>query len=302
MVMNKKNLLWGILSVMLVAYMVVAFIFTDNWAQNNLCTGVDIVINDPANIKFVTVEDITREIGNENNQYLSKKVSEINTYELEKLLNSIDKIERANCVIFNNSRLRIDIEPMVPVARIFDDKNSYYINKEGKEMLADSKYLIDVPIIIGEFDTVNTAVSMLPMLSFVKNDSTWNSLVSVIKVANNRDIIIVPMIKGHVINFGDTSLVKNKFDRIKTIYKEVMPIKGWNYYDTISVKWKGQVVATKKDKKKTNIKASFADSIDEEEVSVETMNVSYNISSTKNIDEEITQNSEIKESTNKKTN
>ena len=300
--MNKKNLLWGILSFMLVAYMVVAFIFTDNWAQNNLCAGVDIVINDPTNIKFVTIEDITREIGNENNQYLSKKVSEINTYEIEKLLNSIDKIERANCVIFNNSRLRIDIEPMIPVARIFDDKNSYYINKEGKEMLADSRYLMDVPIIIGKFDTVHTAVSMLPMLSFIKNDSTWNSLVSVIKVADNRDIIVVPMIKGHVINFGDTSLVKNKFDSIKTFYKEVMPVKGWNYYDTISVKWKGQVVATKKDKKKTNIKASFSDSIDEEEVSVETMNVSYKISSTQDVDEGLTQKSEIKENTNKKTN
>ena len=169
-------------------------------------------------------------------------------------------------------------------------------------MLADSKYLIDVPIIIGKFDTVHKAVSMLPMLSFIKNDSTWNSLVSVVKVADNRDIIIVPMIKGHVINFGDTSLVENKFDRIKTIYKEVMPIKGWNYYDTISVKWKGQVVATKKDKKKTNIKASFADSIDEEEVSVETMNVSYNISSTQNVDEGITQKPKIIENTNKKTN
>ena len=28
-----------------------------------------------------------------------------------------------------------------------------------------------------------------------------------------------------------------------------MPFKGWNYYDTISVKFRGQIVATRRDKK-----------------------------------------------------
>ena len=280
--MNKKTLLWCILSILLVGYITTITIISNDWAQRQLCAKVDIVVNDPANIKFVTVEDITREIGNEDNQYLTKKVSEINTYELEKKLNLIDKIERSNCVIYNNSVLRIDVEPMVPVARIFDNEKSYYINKEGKMMLADNRYLIDVPIIVGSFDSIYKATSMLPLVSFIKNDTIWNSLVSGVKVDKNHDIIIVPMIKGHVINFGDTSLMKNKFDRLRTIYKEIMPIKGWNYYDTISVKWRGQVVATKHNKRKTTITSTFADSIDEEEVSVETMNVTREVAQSKN--------------------
>ena len=32
-------------------------------------------------------------------------------------------------------------------------------------------------------------------------------------------------------------------------YREVLPVKGWNYYDTISVKWRGRVVATRREKK-----------------------------------------------------
>ena len=81
------------------------------------------------------------------------------------------------------------------------------------------------------------------------------------------------MIKGHVINFGDTTMIENKFSRIKTIYKDVFPEKGWDYYDTISVKWNGQVVATRRKKHKVDRIATFADSIDEEEVEIETMNV-----------------------------
>ena len=30
------------------------------------------------------------------------------------------------------------------------------------------------------------------------------------------------------------------------MYHKVLPVKGWDYYDTISVKWGGQVVATRR--------------------------------------------------------
>jgi cell division protein FtsQ len=59
---------------------------------------------------------------------------------------------------------------------------------------------------------------------------------------------MVPCIRGHVINFGDTSRIKDKFDNLLTMYRQVMPYKGWNTYDTISVKFKGQVVASRRNK------------------------------------------------------
>lgn len=270
---NKLTLLWAILSVLLIVYMIVAFTITTRRAQESLCKGVDIVVHDQGGLKFVTVDDISHEIRNENNQYLAKKVGEINTHKIETRLNAIDKIERANCVFFNNSRLRIDVMPLVPVARVFDDKGSYYINREGKKMLADPRYRVDVPIVVGNFDKQFPAVSILPLLSYISNDPTWNSLVSSVKISpKNRDIIIVPMIKGHVINFGDTTMIENKFARLKTMYKEVLPVKGWTYYDTISVKWRGQVVATRFKKEKSKNTATFADSIDLEANDVETMN------------------------------
>ena len=52
-----------------------------------------------------------------------------------------------------------------------------------------------------------------------------------------------------------------------------MPVKGWTYYDTISVKWQGQVVATRREKRKNTTILTRADSIDNEEVSVGAMDV-----------------------------
>lgn len=266
--MNKNTLLWCILSIVLVAYLVVATCYSTYRAETDLCSKVDIVVNDPGKLRFVTAEDINLEIGNDDNCFLSKPISEINTHELETRLNAIDKIESANCVIYNNSVLRVEVTPLIPVARIFEGKKSYYINKDGKKMVANSRYQVDVPIISGHFSKGYDATSMLKVLTYIQADSTWNALVSGIRVANNHDIIISPMIRGHVINFGDTSLIDNKFKRIKTFYKEVMPVKGWNYYDTISVKWQGQVVATRRDKRQAVVHLTQADSADNEFVPI----------------------------------
>ena len=273
--MNKKNLLNIILSILLVVYMVVAFSFTAYIYQNDYCKGVDVKINNPSNMEFITVDDILREIGNEDGVFLSMRLNEINTHTIETSLNAIDKIEEANCFISKEGHLKIDITPLIPVARIFDPNGTYYINRDGKKMTASARYHVDVPVVVGQFNSKLNSTAILPLLKYIKSDSTWNSLVSGIKIDANNDIIIAPMIKGHVLNLGDTSDIENKFARINTIYKQVLPIKGWTFYDTISVKWQGQVVATRKDKHKVVNTATFADSIDEEAPSLSSMNVSY---------------------------
>lgn len=298
--MNKSTLLWCILSIVLIAYLIAITCYTSYRSQNDLCSKVDIVMNDNSNIKFVTAEDINMEIGNDDNCFLTKSVSEINTHELEKRLNAIDKIESANCVFYNNSRLRVEVTPLIPVARIFDGSNSYYINKDGKKMGANVRYHVDVPIISGNFGASYNASSMLNVLNYIQSDSVWNSLISGINVANNHDIIISPMIKGHVINFGDTSLIENKFERIKTFYKEVMPIKGWNYYDTISVKWRGQVVATRREKRKQEVHLTKADSVDNEIIPIGS-DEKFNIETTKNSESNIDKSLSKDKKTNKKT-
>jgi cell division protein FtsQ len=33
-----------------------------------------------------------------------------------------------------------------------------------------------------------------------------------------------------------------KFKKIKILYKEILPVKGWDFYKKISVKYKNQIV------------------------------------------------------------
>ncbi len=106
-----------------------------------------------------------------------------------------------------------------------------------------------MPVISGNFDSIHSPASLIPLVECLHSDPQWNAITSQVMVdPHTRDIILVPLIRGHVVNLGDTSDIPDKLTRVMTMYRKVMPIKGWEYYDTISVKWAGQVVATRRAK------------------------------------------------------
>lgn len=242
-------LLKCLMSVVLFAYLVFAFYWTGCKAGEACCTGMDVVVLDSADNKFVTTAEIIREIDNFPSRCEGMLLCNINTDSIENMLNRIDKIESASCVILNDGKIVVTVTPMHPVARIFDGADSYYINREGKRIVADSRYYLDVPVISGHFDSIYNAVNLLPLVDYISSDSTWNSLVSMIKSDEKHNVYLIPMIRGHVVNFGDVTDIENKFARLHRMYDEVLPMKGWDFYDTLSVKWRGQVVATKRVKK-----------------------------------------------------
>ena len=106
-----------------------------------------------------------------------------------------------------------------------------------------------MPVIAGDFDSLHPATDILPLINRLEGDKDWSAIISHYRVdPRNRDIILVPMIRGHVINLGDTTALESKLARVMAMYHKVLPLKGWEYYDTLSVKWGGQCVATRRDK------------------------------------------------------
>lgn len=245
--MDKRNIGFFILSLLMVAYLVVVIPMTVSKSEAAPLKKMEININDPQKIGFVSTEDIIIELDSLPGRIASLPRSSINTRSIELRLLALDKIDDAKCVILNDGTLKFDISPMTPVARVFDRTGeSYYVSSTGKRIVADLRYHLDVPIVSADFDSIAQAKALLPVLDYIKVDPTANALVSAIKVDRRGDIILVPIIRGHVINFGDNSDIDNKFARLKVIYREVMPVKGWNFYDTLSVKWRGQIVATRR--------------------------------------------------------
>lgn len=237
-------------SLLLVAYLVIALTVTANEADMEPCRGMEITIaGEDGNRRFVTAAELSRELDSLPDKAAGIALCNINTQQIRRRLLEMDKIEDAEVVRYTDGTIRITATPIIPVARVFDDGESYYINRAGKRVKADARFHKDVPVIEGHFDpsdSVFTPASLLPLLNYISNDSIWNSYISMIKVKSPNDIILVPVIREHVINLGAPSDFADKFSRLKKFYSKVLPLQGWEKYDTLSLKWKGQLVASKR--------------------------------------------------------
>ncbi|MDD6889392.1 MAG: cell division protein FtsQ/DivIB [Bacteroidales bacterium] len=240
--LTKRGITLCLLSLALSLYLVIGLATTNGMASEALCNGVKISVSQNAMSPFVTADDIDHELGGIVASADTALAASYNLRDIEHRLAALSIIESVNCQRLANDVIAIDVVPMVPVARVFDNRGSYYINKAGKHLLASARYQIDVPVIIVDNDSLTNASEIIPLLDQINTNATWAQLVGALKVDRRGDIYIVPTVSGHIINIGDGSNFDDKMKRLFAFYNQVLDVKGWNYYDTISVKYANQVI------------------------------------------------------------
>jgi len=220
------------------------------WARNKagqeVCTDIDVEIANADSTVFVTNQGILNDLNTLGIKLKGRKMADINASKVEEILSKSEYLENVECVKSGNGHILLRARQLVPVMRIFDGDVSYYVNRDGKKMAATANYHADVPVVQGHFTQRFPATRLLPLLNYIEADSTLHSLVTMVSVRDSNNILIVPDIQGHVVNLGNLDNIQNKFEKLKLFYREVMPQKGWLTYDTISVKWSHQVVATRR--------------------------------------------------------
>lgn len=249
MKMTKRDIAYMCGTALLLLYTVFAVALTRVDKRMSLYDGVDIEVVDSVGTGFITAADVDRTLGGLRAICAREPRSKINTFALEQRLLAMPAVESASVTALNNGRLRLHVKPLVPVLRVLDGDNSYYVNAAGKTISSDLGNFVDVPVIVGHFNSGKEVARLLPMFAYIHAHPDCDALVSSVSVSPSGDIFIVPAVTGHVVNMGDTSKVEDKFNRLKRFYDEVMPVKGWQYFDTLSVKFNGRLVATRAGKR-----------------------------------------------------
>lgn len=257
----------------MLAIIIVAGVWSNRQASDAVCKCVEVEITNSDSSVFVTRQNILNELKRLDINPLGQRFADINTLKIEQVLNQSEYLENVDCVIANNSTLQIRATQLVPVMRVFDGLQSYYVNRKGKRMSATAQYHVDVPVVQGHFNAQFSPVKLLPLIDYVNSDESLSALVTMYSVRDSNNVYIVPCILGHVVNIGHIDNLDNKFAKLREFYTKVMPEKGWLYYDTISLKFSHQVVATRRVKA---VKSDFdwANQPDEADADIETMMVS----------------------------
>lgn len=115
--MDRKSVLMCVLTLLILAYVAVAVPFTHVMAAKAKITGLQIVLSDPDS-RFVTAADIVRDCHLDHDSIEGMLRRNFDLYGLEARLASSDRIQSVNANILTDGTVRLQVQPMVPVARV----------------------------------------------------------------------------------------------------------------------------------------------------------------------------------------
>lgn len=268
----KKILKWSIL-ILLLCYVAGITVWSRMEADRHVIKGVTIRIDGNGLSDTITARGITASLMKYPAKIVGAPANTINTLAIEKFLMKQNNFEDVRCFVSSNGYLNVGITPMIPEIRVFEGNRSYYVNKAGKHIESKASFYADVPIVSGKFSKTFRPEMILPVVRYVNSDPDLKNLVGMFEVRGPNDILLIPKVAGHVINFGDTTRLDEKRRALLTVYEKIIPYKGWEEYDTISVKFRGQIVATRRDKAPRFPIEVYEEEIDPEESTLPTDSV-----------------------------
>ena len=160
--------------------------------------------------------------------------------------------------IYNNLNnvINININQFKPYARLINNiGDDYYIDKNGDIFPVSNKYSERVLLIffknyknIDNEKNINffqNGNEIFKLINYINRNDFYKKQISQINVLKDGEIIMIPQITKQKIYFGNTDNMEIKFKKLELFYKNILPTKGWNYYESVNLKFKNQIVCNK---------------------------------------------------------
>lgn len=255
-----KISLW-ILSVGMLAFLMG---FVANQENSALCEGLEITIKrDNVNNAFVSKKEVEQSVRDMGYSIEGQYMKDFDIGHLEKVFKSKPSVRNAEVYKSIDHKLHIDIEERSPIARIFNMfGESFYIDREGKLMPLSNNYTARVLVVNGYVnipyssffgeDNENTSFyrnkldELYTLVDFIQSDEFWKAQIAQIFIDKYQEVLLIPKVGNHKIVIGNVDELSEKFDKLKILYNKGLPKTGWNEYDTINLKFKNQIVCSKK--------------------------------------------------------
>lgn len=176
---------------------------------------------------------------------------------VERILEEDLFVKNAEVVLTANSRIKINIEQRQPILRVVDNLGAqYYLDREGHRVPLSKHFAARTLVATGnipphtpEFLTRKNhpMKDLFELTNFIINDSFWNALFEQVYLNNRGEFVLIPKVGDQVIILGKWDIdADDKFRRLKIFYEEGMTREGWQKYQTIDLRYRGQVVCERK--------------------------------------------------------
>ena len=205
-----------VVATLLFCYIVFVSFFFREIRQDSICQDLQVVVKDSLDKHFVSESDLVS---------ILKKAG-------------LDPIKRSMADV-NTDRIETELLKNEMIAQVEADNL-------GTTMPISRRYAAHVPIVSGYVEKELAVTDLYKFALFLQENEFWNDQIEQIYVYPDNDIELIPRVGNHRIMLGTLDEFEEKLANLKLFYEQAIPKVGWEKYSMINLKYKNQIVCTKK--------------------------------------------------------
>lgn len=188
---------------------------------------------------------------NESDYVEGVELRELDPKKLEQRIESNPFINDAQVYRDLKGNLRVKVTQSEPIARVFiAGEADRYIDQDGNILPVNAKHTARVPLLETAFEfsweknlnETSYGRNLFDLLKFIEEDEFWRAQIAHVMVQKDGAVEMLPQVTKQRIEFGMPEDFESKFKKLMIFYKEILPTKGWNVYNTVNVKFENQII------------------------------------------------------------
>lgn len=232
--------------VLLLAYFPVTMFFVRAEAGEVCCRRiVPDVLGSGGNV-LMTNDGLLRHVKRACPQLVGQRLTEVDYQAIEQAIGRLDMVEHCEAWPTIGGAVHVQITQRRPVLRAFTSDGSYYMDAQGIKIPARPGMLAHTLIVSGHANMALDPEPLIELCTRLNNDDFWRAMIEQVYVTAQQEYILVPRVGDHVVEFGTVSDIDRKLDDLKLLYSRGWQKREWNVYKTVSLKYKGQIICTKR--------------------------------------------------------
>lgn len=264
---KRQKIVRFVTGALLLLGVVVLFVMINQKRRDFLIKEVNVTLPGDTTLKFLTEEDVLQILQDKRIPYTGVSMAALQTKNMEDAILMHPAVKAVTVWTTQDGSLSIEVKQRRPVLRVMDLLNdNYYIDEDGNYMPPVESFTARVPVATGfitdRFHLKGMTVAevikndslaaggitddLYRIISLIRQDSLLSALTEQLFVNMEGEIEIVPKAGPESILVGDATDAEDKLNRLRLFYTKGLPAAGWNTYKAINLKYREQIICTKK--------------------------------------------------------
>lgn len=211
-----------------------------------VCNRLDINLVDSSRVQLISNKEIIRTLQTKQLYPVGKSLKNIDTEAIENVLEQNPMLKRVECYKTPSGTVRLLLVQRTPKFRVMGTAENYYVDLERNTMPVSTEYAAFVPVVSGRVTKTLAKGELFDFITFIEKNAFWSAQIEQIYVNNNQTIELVPRVGSGVILLGTLVDYERKLNKLQKLYTKGFSEIGWNRYAYIDLRYKDQVVCTKR--------------------------------------------------------